>query len=148
MAPRTWDYLNKHASLLNSRASSIYRNRPQFSIFGVGDYSFASWKVAISGFYKFLNFNVVGPFEGKPVVFDDTCYFLSCENEDEATCLAEILNSQPAKEYFSSLIFWDAKRPITMDLLRSLNIDALAQELDLYSKLHKHSTSLQLSFFE
>ncbi len=148
MAPKTWDYLNKHAVLLNSRASSIYRNRPQFSIFGVGDYSFTPWKVAISGFYKFLNFNTIGPSNGRPVVFDDTCYFISCENEDEATCLAEILNSQPAKEFFSSLIFWDAKRPITVDLLRSLNIDALAQELNLYTKLHKHSTSLQLSFFE
>lgn len=148
MAPETWDYLNKHAMLLNRRASSIYRRRPQFSIFGVGDYTFTPWKVAISGFYKFLNFAVVGPFEGKPVVFDDTCCFISCQNEDEAACLAEILNSQPAKNFLSSLIFWDAKRPITMDLLYSLNIDALAQELDLYAKLHKHNASLQLSFFK
>jgi hypothetical protein len=147
-APKTWNYLNKHAAMLNSRASSIYRNRPKFSIFGVGDYSFAPHKVAISGFYKFLNFNTISSFNGKPVVLDDTCYFIGCENEDEAVCLAEILNSQTAKEFFSSLIFWDAKRPITMDLLCSLSINSLAQQLGLYTKLHNHSTSLQLSFFE
>src|SRR5207245_2399693 len=51
-APRTWAYLNAHADLLNKRGSAIYRNRPRFSIFGVGEYTFAPWKVAISGFYK------------------------------------------------------------------------------------------------
>ncbi len=55
-APHTWDYLQSYAHLLDRRASSIYRNRPRFSIFGVGPYSFAPWKVATFGFYKQLAF--------------------------------------------------------------------------------------------
>jgi hypothetical protein len=151
-APKTWRYLNGHADLLNARASSIYKNRPRFCVFGVGDYSFAPWKLAISGFYKLLTFHITGPFEGKPVVFDDTCYFIGCESEEEATCLAELLNSETAKEFFSSLIFWDAKRPITINLLGSLDIAALARQLGRHTELGKcrraPNSTLQLFFLD
>jgi hypothetical protein len=128
-APRTWQYLEDHAVALDRRGSSIYRNRPRFSIFGVGDYTFAPWKVAISGFYKRLKFMVVGSSGGKPTVFDDTVYFLTCQSEEEARYICSLLNSEAAKGFFSAFIFWDAKRPITVDLLRRLDLRALAREL-------------------
>jgi methylase of polypeptide subunit release factors len=37
-APWTWEYLQKHRALLDARGSSIYKKRPIFSVFGVGDY--------------------------------------------------------------------------------------------------------------
>jgi hypothetical protein len=129
VAPKTWEYLQKQATLLDRRASSIYRNRPRFSIFGVGDYTFAHWKVAISGFYKQLNFATIGPFAEKSVVLDDTSYFVACQSEQEARYIADLLNSQPAREFFSAFVFWDAKRPITIDMLRRLDLSALACEL-------------------
>ena len=128
-APLTWEYLESHADYLERRASSIYRNRPQFSIFGVGEYSFAPWKVAISGFYKDLQFRVVMPSSGKPVVLDDTCYFIPCQTEEEAACIADMLNSDAARQFFSAFIFWDAKRPVTVELLQRLDLLALAKEL-------------------
>lgn len=128
-APKTWAYLESHSELLNRRASSIYRNRPKYSIFGVGEYSFASWKVAISGFYKDMNFKVIGQSSGKPVVLDDTCYFLPCQTQEEANAIAGMLNSQIALEFFSSFVFWDSKRPVTAELLQRLDLLALAQEL-------------------
>ena len=127
--PNTWEYLQKQGDLLDRRASSIYRNRPRFSVFGVGDYTFAPWKVAISGFYKKLQFATVGPYAGKPVVLDDTSYFVACQSEQEARFIAGLLNSQPAREFFSAFVFWDAKRPITIDMLRRLDLVALACEL-------------------
>lgn len=127
-APLTWRYLEKHAEALDSRSSSIYRNRPRFSVFGVGEYSFTPWKVAISGFYKRLQFVSVGPKNGKPVVLDDTCYFLPCESEEEARELAQLLNAESAKGFFNAFVFWDAKRPITVNLLANLDLDALAAE--------------------
>jgi hypothetical protein len=127
--PRTWAYLQSHAERLDKRASSIYRKRPPFSIFGVGDYSFAPWKVAISGFYAKLNFLVVGPRHGKPVVLDDTSYFLPCRSEDEAIYLASLLNSPVARSFYGSFIFWDSKRPITAEVLRRLDLRRLAKEL-------------------
>ena len=127
-SPLTWRYLESHGELLDSRSSSIYRNRPRFSIFGVGDYSFAPWKVSISGFYKKFDFIPVGPKDGKPVMLDDTCYFLPCYSEDKAEKLVEILNAKEAKRYFNSFVFWDAKRPITISLLSTLDLAALAEE--------------------
>jgi hypothetical protein len=131
VAPRTWDYLERHGECLDRRASSIYRNRARFSVFGVGDYTFASWKVCISGFYKKLEFATVGPYQGKPVVLDDTSYFVSCQSEQEAHFIAELLNSQPARAFYSAFVFWDAKRPITIDMLRRLDLSAVARELGL-----------------
>lgn len=129
LAPKTWQYLQAHAQQLDKRASSVYRDRPPFSVFGVGDYSFARWKVAISGFYKKLDFRVVGPHGEKPVVLDDTCYFLACKTGKEAHFICELLNSAIAQDFFSAFVFWDEKRPITVRLLKRLDLLALAGEL-------------------
>ncbi len=128
-APRTWNYLEKYAKHLDNRSSSVYRNRPRFSMFGAGPYAFSPWKVAISGFYKNLQFRAVGPVANRPVVFDDTCYFLPCRSKNEARELLELLNSQAARGFFDSVIFWDAKRPITADVLGILNLGVLSMEL-------------------
>lgn len=127
-SPLTWRYLNAYASVFDARASSIYQNRPRFSMFGVGTYTFAAWKVAISGFYKRLDFRCVGPCDERPVVLDDTCYFLPCRTRQDAEALERLLNSQEANGFFRSLVFWDAKRPITARLLSSLDLGAVAQD--------------------
>jgi len=128
-APKTWAYLHKHAAILDGRKSSIYRNRPRFSMFGIGEYTFAPWKIAISGLYKKLHFVVIGPYKGKPVVLDDTCSFLPCKSRAEAYLLETLLNSEVARQFYSAFIFWDAKRPITIDILNRLDVLALAREL-------------------
>ena len=142
-APKTWEYLNSHADYLERRASSIYRNRPPFSIFGVGEYSFAPWKVSVSGFYKSLKFRVVGPSNGKPVVLDDTCYFIPCQTEGEAVCIAKMLNSDVAQQFFSAFVFWDAKRPVTVELLQRLDLLALAKEMGMDEQFMEHCKSAE-----
>lgn len=129
-APKTWRYLQRHADRLDRRASSIYRGRPRFSIFGVGEYTFARYKVAVSGLYKHLSFAIVGPYHGKPAVLDDTCAFFSCGNEAEAHFVCELLCSDLAQSFYAARIFWDAKRPITTGVLNQLNLTALAYKLE------------------
>lgn len=126
LAPQTWQYLQQNHPTFEKRSSSIYKNRPDFSIFGVGDYTFTPWKVAISGFYKKLNFVPIGPVDDKPVVFDDTIYFLACQSREEAEFLADLLNSDLATQFFNAMIFWEDKRPITVEVLKRLNIRRLA----------------------
>lgn len=128
-APKTWRYLQSHAEMLDRRGSSVYRKRPRFSVFGVGDYTFAPWKVAISGFYKKLHFAVIGGFAGKPMVLDDTCYFAPCTTREEAEHLASLLNCPTSREFLSSFIFWEGKRPITSEILGQLDLVALATEV-------------------
>lgn len=130
-APLTWSYLNSHRKLFDARKSSIYANQIPFALFGIGDYSFALWKVAISGLHKSPQFVLVEPFENKPVLFDDTCYFLPFQHEEEARVVANVLNSEPCLLFISSLLFEDSKRPITVELLERLNFHALAEEAGL-----------------
>ena len=125
IAPKTWSYLISHAQLLDKRGSSIYEKRARFAVFGVGEYSFAPWKVAISGFYKKLKFSVIGSYKNKPIVLDDTCYFLSFQTADEADKICKLLNSRAGQEFFEAFIFWDAKRPITTEILQKLNLSKL-----------------------
>lgn len=125
-APRLWAYLKKHADLFDARKSSIYRGRPPFSIFGVGSYSFSPYKVAISGLYKKLRFQLQGPIDQRPVLFDDTVYFLSFQDERSSLAALDLLSSQVAQDFFNARIFWDAKRPITATVLRSLCLEKLS----------------------
>jgi hypothetical protein len=125
-APKTWKYLVEHRAQLGRRASSVYKRRPEFCVFGVGDYTFTRWKVAVSALAKTLAFQVVGPIRGKPVVFDDTCYLLACESELQARTLHALLCHPLAHELLESMIFWGDKRPITSDLLERLDLQKLA----------------------
>jgi len=116
-APKTWKYLEKHAEQLDARASTIYLKNPRFSIFGTGDYAFKPWRIAICSLYKHLGFRLVGPIENRPVMFDDTVYYLSFESQHEAQEVLAQLESKQIMELLSSLIFWDEKRPIKTAIL-------------------------------
>lgn len=129
LAPKLWRYLSQNEGAFSARKSSIYKNKPPFSIFGVGPYSFAPWKVAISGMYKQSKFTLIGPHDGKPVMLDDTCYFLSFESEDQARRCHEYLNSEVVQAFIQSIVFWDAKRPISADLLQRISLEQALGEL-------------------
>lgn len=126
-APAVWDYLVHNGEAMDGRKSSIYRNRPRFCIFGVGEYSFAPFKVAVSGLHKEARFRAVGPVGDAPVVFDDTCYFIPAANGLQAAGLSALLNSSTCQKAIESLAFWDAKRPITKKLLQRIDLVAVAR---------------------
>ncbi len=128
-APKTWVYLNQHINKLNARKSSIYKKQPLFSIFGIGDYSFASWKVAISALYKNIEFCTVSPYKGKAMMLDDTCYFIPCNSKEEAEYWTRLLNSSEMKKFLSSIVFIDSKRAITVDILKRMDMGSLSRKL-------------------
>lgn len=127
LAPKTWNYLINHSKYLDNRKSKIYSKGDRFSIFGVGSYSFAPWKIAICGLYKKLDFRLIGKINDKPIVFDDTVYFLNFEEEKLAQQTFALLTSPLALDFYSSLIFWDEKRPIKSSILNQLDLIALAE---------------------
>lgn len=143
-APKTWNYLIEHSNYLSSRKSSIYRNKPNYSIFGVGAYTFKPWKIAISGLYKSLNFCLIGPLNKKAVVFDDTVNFLSFDNEKEARFVYSLVTSKPALAFLESMIFWDEKRPVTIELLRRLSLKSVAMELQVLAEYMHWAEAIQI----
>ncbi|MEW6419358.1 MAG: hypothetical protein AB1480_14800 [Nitrospirota bacterium] len=119
----------ENVRFFTERKSSIYKGKPQFSIFGVGDYSFKPYKVAISGLYKKPSFSLILPFNDKPVMLDDTCYFLSFDDIVEALIAFAVLNSTLAKDLLRAITFIDAKRPYTKDILMRIDLLKIAGHL-------------------
>jgi hypothetical protein len=127
--PRTWNYLLKNKNFFTKRKSVIYRNKPMFSIFGVGEYTFKPYKIAVSGFNKKLVFSLIFPIDNKPVVFDDTCYYLSFENQMECLIVWTLLNSDLVSNFLSSIVFMDNKRPYTKEVLMRIDFRKIVETL-------------------
>lgn len=120
--PKAYAYLMRHADLLDGRASIIYKKRPRFAMFGIGEYSFKKYKVAISSLYKTPRFTLVEPINGRPVMLDDTCYLIGFDTKDEAQAVLHLLNHDTTQVFLHTLMFPDAKRVISKDILMRIDI--------------------------
>jgi hypothetical protein len=85
------------------------------------------YKIAISGLYKRLNFKMISHTNDKSVMIDDTCNFISCKTLSEMQIVYSLLISIEAAGYLSSIIFWDSKRPITTEILNSIDLNKIAK---------------------
>ncbi len=151
--PKTYQYLTEHQANFEARKSSIYNNKPLFSIFGIGDYSFKPFKVAISGLYKTFHFTLILSQDNKPVMLDDTCYFIGFDKIEFAVYSIILLNSDITMQFLQSVTFSDAKRTFTKDVLMRINLLELAKyinkaeiqkELEILSEKYKINLTLNL----
>ena len=143
-APKLWDYLERHKDAFMQRKSSIYQHQPPFAYFGLGNYSFAPYKVAISGFYKQSIFRAIGPRNCRTVMLDDTCYFLPCESAAQCALVAALLNHPRCQDFLQGVVFWDSKRPITKKLLQRIDLLALLEQVDKQMLIYEASRQLGL----
>lgn len=146
--PKTFSYLYKNKAQFDLRKSSIYNNKPDYSIFGIGDYSFAPYKISISGLYKNYSFNLVLPQNGKPIMLDDTCYLLGFDKLEFAAYTLILLNSDKSKELLQAITFSDAKRTFTKDILMRIDILKLAlqfPEMKMQNKLNEINSQFNLN---
>lgn len=144
--PKTWDYLNDNIELFESRKSSIYRGAPPFSMFGVGDYSYSKYKVGVSGFYKQPLFSVLYSDNEKPVMTDDTCYFICFDNYDMAYVAMLLLNSEKVQGFLKSIAFLDVKRPYTKKVLERIDFNKIVKSLTI-EELTETEHKLNLSYY-
>jgi hypothetical protein len=120
-------------------------------MFGIGDYTFSPYKIAIAGLYKEPIFSLIVPIDNKPVILDDTCYFIGFETLEEAVFMAFILNSQVAYDFLRTIVFKDSKRPYTKEILMRLNLNEIATSIKLkdFSEIEKRldlPSQLKLDF--
>ena len=153
--PRTYHYLTQHQANFTARKSSIYVNKPLFSIFGIGDYSFKPFKVAISGLYKTFHFTLILPQDNKPVMLDDTCYLIGFDKIEFAVYALILLNLDKTIQFLKSVTFADAKRTFTKDVLMRIDLLKLGKKInkqDLTNELNKlnekNGFSLSLELWE
>lgn len=141
-APKTWKYLCDRKVVFDSRKSSIYKGSPAFSMFGIGDYSYAEYKVGISGFYKKPLFALLYNEKkiDQPIMLDDTSYFLSFDNYSEAYTCMLLLNSERVQNFLLSISFQDAKRPYTKKVLQRLDLNKCVQNIEFDELVDVEST--------
>jgi len=139
--PKLYHYLTENKFFFEQRKSCIYKNKPPFSIFGIGEYSFKPYKVAISGFYKRSTFSLIVPENKKTIMLDDTCYFLGFDSLSKAIFVWAILNSGRVQQLLAALTFLDAKRPYTKDILMRISIDKVAKDMS-YNEIVNQIKSL------
>ncbi len=143
-APQAWNYLTNHEAYFNRRKSSIYSGAPTFSMFGIGSYAFQRYKVGISGFYKTPLFSLLYSEDGKPVMLDDTGYFLSFDNYDSAYVTMLYLNTPTVQNFLKSITYEDAKRPYTKKALSRVDFSKVTSCVSL-AQLRKTEQELNLS---
>lgn len=129
--PKTWKYLNDNIESFENRKSVIYRGAPPFSMFGVGNYSYAKYKVGVSGFYKQPLFSLLYSGDGKPVMTDDTSYFICFEQYDMAYVAMLLLNSAKVQKFLTRIAFLDAKRPYTKKVLERIDFEKIVEALTM-----------------
>jgi hypothetical protein len=143
--PLTYRYLVQNEEYLLKRKSSIYKNKPRFSIFGIGDYSFKKYKVAISGMYKKSRFSLIVPGKPKPILLDDTCYFLGFDELNDALYTFLLLNHRIIQDFLKSLVFLDMKRVYTKDILMRIDLNKAAGFMP-FNKITDNINLLPLEF--
>lgn len=123
--PRAYKYLNDHKEMFANRKSMIYKDKGPFAVFGIGDYSFKPYKIAVSSLYKDITFNLIPSIGGKPVMLDDTCYQLGFDTESEAQAVYRALTSDEITNLLKSIVFLDAKRVVTKNILMRIDISKI-----------------------
>lgn len=142
-APMTWAYLQRNATQFERRKSSIYKNAPPFAMFGVGKYAFATYKVGVSGFYKQPQFSLLFTNDKRPVMTDDTSYFLCFDTYEMAYVAMLILNNQRVQEFLKRIAFLDTKRPFTKRVLQRVDFSKIVAALK-FEEIKQTEQNLQL----
>jgi len=76
------------------------------------------------------HFTLVYPKNEKPIMLDNTCYFIGFNNLKNARIAHFLLNSNYAQQFLQSIIFPDSKRSITKQILMRIDFKKLCKLID------------------
>jgi len=91
--PKTWAYLKQFETILQARKSRgisdmVAKGAPFYTMFAVGEYTFAPWKVVWGRMGNRLDAAVISN-----AIPQETISFVACNSEDEAHYIAALINS-------------------------------------------------------
>jgi len=96
--PKTWKYLKRFEPILRERRSRgvsdmLKQGAPFYTMFAVGDYTFAPWKVVWPWIAKGLRAAVIDVIQDKPIVPEHNTFLVACHDSDEAFYICALMNS-------------------------------------------------------
>jgi hypothetical protein len=100
--PRTYGYLKRFEEVLRKRRSRgisdmVRKGAPFYTMFAVGPYTFAPWKVVWRYVASDFIVAVAEPYNGRLIVPNEKLMLVACENDQEAHYLCATLNSSPIR---------------------------------------------------
>ena len=123
--PKTYRYLQQFEDILRTRSG--YRryfteDDPFYSIFNIGDYTFAPYKVVWTRIGSSMAAAVVGSAEGKPIVPQETITLVPFSAQKEAQFVCAVTNSAPFNFAVQSYSQKGGKSFGTPSILQSIGI--------------------------
>jgi hypothetical protein len=130
--PRTYGYLKRFEEVLRKRRSRgisdmVRKGAPFYTMFAVGPYTFAPWKVVWTRLAK-IEAAVVGshlmPYlnQPKPIVPQETITLVECSDEYEAYYICALVNSSPFQFAATSYSQEGGKSMGSMHILEHIRI--------------------------
>ncbi len=142
--PKTYHYLLTYKDELLGRKSRWFKgnDKPFYTLFGIGEYTFKPYKVVWSMIGYLPYFAVASSFNDgfigdKILIPDNTIGYISFDDLDEAFYVCAILNSNFAKKIFSRKST-KSKWGISKELVESVPISAFHPK----NKIHKELSEL------
>jgi hypothetical protein len=145
--PKTYAHLKSFENLLKTRSSRVVRELmergPFYSMYAVGDYTYAPFKVVWNQMGNRLTACVVSfandPFLGEKIILPEhVLAFIPTDNEDEAHYLCAILNSSIADLILRSIAGGTKSFGTPKIIEETLNL----KRYDATSRLHTKLTTL------
>jgi hypothetical protein len=145
--PKTWAYLKHFEKPLRERSGfkryftrqdkrgAAVETGPFYSLFNVGGYTFAPWKVVWRGeVAASLVAAVVSTSSNKVVVPDQTAYMTAFNAQEDAHFLCGIMNSAPVRLVYAM----QAYKHVSMSFVQNLNVP----HFDPTNLIHCHLVAL------
>ena len=151
--PKTWAYLKRFEKALRERSGfkryftrkdkhgHIIETAPFYSMFNVGDYTFAPWKVVWRGeVATSLAASVTGMNSHKAVVPDQTTYLVAFDNKNAAHFFCGVLNSTAIQLIYAMHTY----KHVSMHFIQSIRIP----QYDAQETIHEEISQLSQSAHE
>ena len=132
--PLTSGYFERFREQLSNRSGykKYLQGEPYYSMYNVGKYTFSPFKVAWRGeVAPTLIASVVGLVESKPVVPDQTSYFVPFENRVEAHFLCAFINSILVRFYYEARFY----KHVSMNFIQNLSLPQFDPNKELHRDL-------------
>jgi hypothetical protein len=131
--PRTFAYFEQFRTQMSARPHYLRHFKsqrlPYWSMYNVGAYTFAMWRVVWREQHKTLECAVI---QRPDWIADAKLVVVPCESHDEARYLAALLNSRPAREFVES---YAVRIQISTHVLRNLRVPKFSPEDPLHAEL-------------
>ena len=121
--PKAWRYLSKYRATLTK--SGLFKRfckatDPFYSMFNIGDYTFAGYKLVIREIAGSLTCAVIGKRNSKPVIPDHKLVLVDTETAAEAHYLCAVLSSSAARLFVGSYCI---ETQFSAHIFRMLKVD-------------------------